>query len=132
MNYVIPKLVIVAGLPDLYLNQESAQYLQYDGREEWFSIFELNEALGYLRSLTLKYNCITLISSATAPQSKTKPLGGRYLAHTTAVIIKILTDELAIYGELIQHPFTNNRRVLLEILKKKGKKRGTLPLSLFF
>ena len=131
-NFVKPKIVIVAGLPDLYLNQESAQYLSYDDRPPWWSIFELQEAIGHLRSLTLKYNCITLISASTAPKSKTKSLGGKYLNQSAAIIIKLATEGMAIYGELVKHPFAKNREILLQILKKKGKKRATLPLKLFF
>lgn len=131
-KFVKPKVIIVAGLSDLYLNQESAQYLSYDDRPSWWSILELQETIGHLRSLTLKYDCVTLISSSTAPRSKIKSLGGRYLNQSAAIVIKVATEGMALYGELIKHPFVKNREVLLQILKKKGKKRATLPLKLFF
>ena len=131
-KFVKPKLIIVAGMSDLYLNRESAQYLEYDGRPAWWSIFELQEAIGYLRSLTLKYNCVTLISSSTASLSKSKSLGGKFLNNTSAVIAKLTTNGFALYGELIKHPFAGYNEKLLQILKKKGKKRATMPLSVFF
>lgn len=129
--FVKPKIVIVAGLPDLYLNKESAQYLEYDNRPAWWSIFELQETIGYLRSLTLKYNCITIISASTDPLSKIKPLGGRYLGHSASIIIKIATEGMALYGHLIKHPFVAPKETLLQILKKKGKKRASMPLKCF-
>lgn len=131
-KFVKPKMVIVAGLSDLYLNQESAQYLEYDQRPPWWSIFELQETIGYLRSLTLKYNSITIISSSSDPRSRNKPLGGRYLGHSSAVIVRLATEGMALYGQLIKHPFVGYRELLIQILKKKGKKRATMPLKSFF
>ena len=130
-KFVKPKIVIVAGLPDLYLNKESAQYLEYDGRPPWWSIFELQETIGYLRSLTLKYDCITIISSALDPRSKIKPLGGRFLGQSAGVIVKIVTEGLELNAELIKHPFIKERTIPVMILKKKGKKRATMPLKYF-
>jgi hypothetical protein len=131
-KFVKPKFIIIAGLPDLYLNKESAQYLEYDGRPEWWSIFELQETIGYLRSLVIKYDCVGILTSSSAPLSKTRPLGGKFLSHSSAVIIKIATEGSAhVYGELLKHPFANYKTVLLQILKKKGKKKASMPLKYF-
>ncbi len=130
-KFVKPKIIIVAGLPDLYLNAESAQYLEYDNRPSWWSILELQEAIGHLRSLTMKYNCVTVISASSDPLSKVKSLGGKYINQSSTVIIKLKTEGLALYGELIKHPFKANNELLLQILKKKGKKRATMPLKYY-
>ncbi|MFV2015196.1 MAG: hypothetical protein ACC656_07210, partial [Candidatus Heimdallarchaeota archaeon] len=117
-----PKFVILAGLSDLYLNQESSQYLGYDGRPEWFSIFELQHALGFLKSLAIKYSLIPIITTSTAPLSNTKPLGGSFLTHSSSQLIKISSEGNGLYGELVKHPFAKSKRVLLQLLRMKDKK----------
>lgn len=128
---VKPKLIIVAGLPDLYLNAESAQYLEYDKRPSWWSILELQETLGYLTSLSMQYNCATIITASSNPLSKTKSLGGKYINQSATVIVKVKAEGLALYGELIKHPFMGSKEVLLQLLKRKGKKGAMMPLKYY-
>lgn len=129
--HVKPKFIIITGLPDLYLNQESAQYLEYDGRPEWFSIYELQHAIGHLRMITQKYDLISLITSSTAPKSKLKPLGGSFFTHSASTLIKIFTEGNGIYGDLIKHPFAKPKSLLLQLLRPKNKKITSRRLSSF-
>ena len=119
-------------MPDLYLNYESSQYLGYDGRPEWFSIFELQQTLGFLKSLALKYNLIPIITASTAPLSKLKPLGGSYLTHSSSSLIKLSSEGNGLYGEIIKHPFQKPKKILLQLLRKKGSRYANKRLISYF
>lgn len=126
-----PRLVIVAGLPDLYLSQEATQYLGYDGRSEWYSILELQKAVGALKALAMRHNFVPIITASTAPKSYVKALGGSYLTHSAGVVASVRREGRALYGHLLKHPFSPPRKRLLQLLREKRRKRATLPLSYY-
>ncbi|MHA2366180.1 MAG: hypothetical protein ACXAC7_19625 [Candidatus Hodarchaeales archaeon] len=124
-------IVIISGFSDLYLNEESAQYSGYDSRPEWWPIHELQQSIGRLKALALKYQFIPIITTSSAPKSSSKPLGGRYIGHSAGILINLQTERNSLFGDLIKHPFLAPQRKLLQILKGKYKKKATMPLSLY-
>lgn len=83
------RIVLVPQVSSLYLSKEALQYLQYDKLPATESLYELTHAIGTLKSLILKHDLLGIMTAASAPNSKQKPLGGTFLAHTATTIIRV-------------------------------------------
>ncbi|MHA2224150.1 MAG: hypothetical protein ACXAC8_03025 [Candidatus Hodarchaeales archaeon] len=82
------RIILVPQISSLYLSKEALQYLGYDKLTATSSILELTQALGKLKSLTIQYDLIGLMTAENAPRSR-KPLGGTYFAHAATDIIRV-------------------------------------------
>ncbi|MFX1254112.1 MAG: hypothetical protein ACFFCZ_21040 [Promethearchaeota archaeon] len=83
------RIVLVPQISSHYFSKEALQYLQYDNLSiEKASLLELTQAVGILKSLVLQYDLLGIMTAASAPYSRHKPLGGTYLAHSTCPIIR--------------------------------------------
>ncbi|MHA1227796.1 MAG: hypothetical protein ACTSPV_13700 [Candidatus Hodarchaeales archaeon] len=82
-------MVMIPQISSQFLSDEAKQYLQYDRRPVTSSLTELTQALGVLKSLALRYNLVVIMTASTAPNSKSKALGGTYLAHICSSIVHV-------------------------------------------
>jgi RecA/RadA recombinase len=83
------RIVLVPQISSQFLSKEALQYLQYDKLPATESLFELTQAVGKLKSLILQYDLLGIMTAASAPNSKHKPLGGTFLAHAATTIIRV-------------------------------------------
>jgi hypothetical protein len=97
-------VVILLGLAEQFFSAEAQQNLQYEGRQPLFSLGELTEALGRLKALVLEHQLYCLILTSLAPHSRTKTLGGTFLAHCAGVIVQKHTHYSDIHWTSVKHP----------------------------
>ena len=84
------RIVLIPQISTQYLSKEASQYLEYARLSpSESSIPELTYAVGFLKSLALKYNLIVIMTAASADKSQTKALGGTYLSHSASTVIRM-------------------------------------------
>jgi hypothetical protein len=87
------RIVLIPQISSQYLSKEALEYLEYarltpgEG-----SISELTHAVGMLKSLALEHNLIVIMTADSADNSQTKGLGGTYLSHSAATVIRITSS----------------------------------------
>ncbi|MHA2102647.1 MAG: hypothetical protein ACW981_04430 [Candidatus Hodarchaeales archaeon] len=126
-----PPLIIVAGISSLHFSQEAADYLRYDKKPPWWCVFELQQSLGILKNLSMKYRLPILLTTSSLSQQSLKALGGTFLMHTAQAVIKIEETGAGVYGTLIKHPSYPSQRVLIQQPMTTGGE-SYQPLENFF
>lgn len=83
------RFVIIPQISSLHLSKEASEYLAYDKRPTTNSLLELTTALGTLKQLGLQHDLVGIMTTARAPHSKHKALGGTFLAHAATTIVRM-------------------------------------------
>lgn len=83
------RIVLIPQISSLHLSKEALQYLEYDKLTATSSILELTQAVGRLKSLSLEYDLVGIMTAESAPHSNHKALGGTFLAHTATDVIRV-------------------------------------------
>ena len=128
------QIVLIPQISSHYLSPEALQYLEYDKRPMSTSLIEFTQALGALKKLVLKTGIIAIMTAASAPHSKRKPLGGTYLAHTATNIFRITlkagktSNDYRLKFSLQKHP---TQPVIRSVLKKRTRGTQLIPLTHF-
>lgn len=125
-----PRLILITKLGDLYLNQQSAQYLAYEKRPAYYSILDLQMMLGKLKALALEHQIPVVITTSTANKSWIKPMGGTFFTHSAAVLIRLYVYENRLLADLIKHPFREQKTEQLRLLPSRNGNTH-VPLSDF-
>lgn len=83
------RVILVPQISSLYLSKEALQYLEYDKLTSTSSILELTQAIGKLKSLSLRYDLVGITTAENAPHSNHKALGGTFLSHSATDVIRV-------------------------------------------
>lgn len=110
----LPPLIIVAGISSLHFSQEATDYLRYDKKPPWWSVFELQQSLYTLKILGMQYRLPILLTTASFSQQSLKAQGGSFLMHTAQTVVKLEETAAGVYGTLIKHPSLPTQRMLLQ------------------
>lgn len=131
------RIIFVPQISSLYLSKEALQYLEYDKLTVKSSLQELTQAVGKLKSLTLQHGLLGIMTAASAPLSRQKPLGGTFLAHSSNQIIRVVAtsgvtkQDYKLIFNLQQDPAKPVAQVKLSSrTKDRGKQR--MPLMKFW
>jgi hypothetical protein len=112
------RVLMVTGLPNLYIEEG----LNSDGLQQ------LSHMASKLMTFTLQRNLFTFISAPLSPKSNNAPAGGRVLASSCQVHVRVEKSRSYIRHTLAKHPQFPVRSVTRSIVKDSG---GNLPLSYF-
>jgi hypothetical protein len=112
------RVLMITGLPNLYIEEGlSGEKLQ-----------QISHMASKLMTFTLQRNLFTFISAPPSPKSNNAPAGGRALASSCQVHVRIEESRSYIRYTLAKHPQFPVRSVTRSMDKNLG---GTLPLSFF-
>ncbi|UCE14986.1 MAG: hypothetical protein JSV04_07355 [Candidatus Heimdallarchaeota archaeon] len=112
------RVVLIPQISSLHLSKEALQYLEYDKLTATSSILELTQAVGRLKSLSLEYDLVGIMTAESAPHSNHKALGGTFLAHAATDIIRVTTT-----------PGSNSTNYTLTLTVQKGGPEIQVKLS---
>ncbi len=129
------RIVLVPQVSSQFLSKEAMQYLQYDKLPATESLYELTQAIGRLKSLILQHDLIGIMTAASAPNSKQKPLGGTFLAHTAATIIRVTVGSSGTAKDYkLRFTVQKGGPVLQVALSRRSRtqSRNQIPLTKFW
>ena len=125
-------LIIISGISSLHFSKEATDYLNYDNKPPWYSVFELQHTLHNLKIMAMKFGLPVLLTAPSFSESSLKATGGTFLRHTSQVIVKLEeTNNGMIWGTLLKHPTLAPRRTLIQIPLKYGTHRF-VPLQISY
>ncbi|TXT57334.1 MAG: hypothetical protein BAJATHORv1_10033 [Candidatus Thorarchaeota archaeon] len=112
------KLLIVTGLPDLYITEGlTGEKLQ-----------EIGHMATRIMTFTLRRQLATVITTPTTEQGKNTPAGGKTLASSAQVHVRVIHSKAYVKYCLTKHPQHPER---ITSRMKATKYSATLPLSYF-
>lgn len=128
--------VLVSQISDLFLSKEALQYMKWNKQAQTYSLYELNQSLGVLKSLAIKENLTVIMTSSTAPLSNEKALGGTFLAHSVGVIIKLdyIEGKKKAHNLVLtlqKHPYMPYKQIIVPLVVRKRRSNRVVPLTSF-
>ena len=118
LNRVPARLLIIAGLPDLYIKEG----VTGDGLQQ------LSHMASRLMTLTLKRDIVTLVSAPSSDRNRELPAGGKTLSSCAQIHVHVTESKSYFKYTLAKHPQYPVRRTS----RSKPVTFGTtLPLSYF-
>ncbi|NWF94738.1 MAG: hypothetical protein HXY34_01215 [Candidatus Thorarchaeota archaeon] len=115
---VAARLLIVAGLPDLYISES----VTADGNQQ------ISHMASRLKTFTMNREIVTVVTAPASQKNPDHPMGGRTLASAAQVHIKVEESKSYFRYTLTKHPLYTVRQVLRT---KQSDFGTTLPLSHF-
>lgn len=122
--------VLVPQISSLYLSKEALQYLEYDKLTATSSILELTQAVGKLKSLSLQYDLVGIMTAESTPRSL-KALGGTFLSHSATDVIRVtVTPDSSRKDHTLHFIVQKGGPVVQEKLSYKAKRKKKQQISL--
>jgi hypothetical protein len=83
-------IILVPQISSQYLSTEALEYLEYANlTPAEGSLTELTQTVGKLKKLALQHDLLVVMTASSAEKSRTKGLGGTYLAHSASSDIRM-------------------------------------------